>query len=346
MKKKKTQVLRTMTDIKVFLLYVLDRVSFPMDEITMSYIIVDNAPTFSMQYDEALSMLVESGHIHAEQIDGKTYYIINDLGRMVARELYIAQVQLQDEAKFFINMNLYYIGNAEYYEIRAQKEGDDAIASNERYYYFEKLSDNQYVSTTMERSTYKDEEAFSGQTIGADGSVQLYYSDECPMVSQTGTQLNEMDSMAWYFKTLMNMVTLFERYEPYEVNGETYDIDSFVTRECTLYKNYIVFKQTAPFLCLPLGMDIEIMHAMFSAADCSVTQEAYCNVKTGEIELIKVYGNTFWHMPGRTGQNVELDMQIYIHDNAAPEGEMKADRFVEYIVSNSDAESASGAGSN
>jgi hypothetical protein len=88
MRKKKTQVLKTMTDIKVFLLYVLDRVSFPMDEITMSYIIVDNAPTFSMQYDEALRMLVESGHIHAEEIDGKTYYIINDLGRMVARELY------------------------------------------------------------------------------------------------------------------------------------------------------------------------------------------------------------------------------------------------------------------
>ena len=88
MRQKKTQVLKTMTDIKVFLLYILDRVSFPMDEITMSYIIVDNAPTFSMQYDEALSMLVESGHIHAEEIEGKTYYIINDLGRMVARELY------------------------------------------------------------------------------------------------------------------------------------------------------------------------------------------------------------------------------------------------------------------
>ena len=77
---------------------------------------------------------------------------------------------------------------------------------------------------------------------------------------------------------------------------------------------------------------------MFSAADCSVTQEAYCNVKTGEVELIKVYGNTLWHVPGRTGQNVELDMQIYIYDNAAKEGEKKADRFVEYIVSNSDAE--------
>ena len=88
MKKKKAPVLRTMTDIKVFLLYVLDRVSFPMDEITMSYIIVDNAPTFSMEYDEALAMLVESGHIHAEDVEGKTYYIINDLGRMVARELY------------------------------------------------------------------------------------------------------------------------------------------------------------------------------------------------------------------------------------------------------------------
>lgn len=88
MRKKKTQILRTMTDIKVFLLYVLDRVSFPMDDLTMSYIMVEHAPTFSMEYDEALVSLVESGHIHAERADGKTYYIINDLGRMVARELY------------------------------------------------------------------------------------------------------------------------------------------------------------------------------------------------------------------------------------------------------------------
>ena len=269
------------------------------------------------------------------------YEIFNkvDMGRGDGKKhSYIAQVQLQDEAKFYINMNLYYIGNAQYYETRAQKEGDDAIASMEKYYYSEILSDNQYVSTGMDRSTYKDEEAFSGQTIGADGSVQLYYSDECPVLPQAGTQLNEMYRMAWYPDTLMNMVTLFESYEPYETNGKTYDIDSFVTRECTLYKNYIVFKQTAPFLCPPPGLDMEIVYAMFSVADCSVTQEAYCNVKTGEIELIKVYGNTFWHVPGRAGQNVELDMQIYIHDNAASEGEKKADRFVEYIVSNSDAE--------
>lgn len=88
MKKKKPQILRTMTDIKVFLLYILDRVSYPMDDITMSYIIVENAPTFSLEYNEALLDLVESGHVHAESIEGKTYYIIEDLGRMVARELY------------------------------------------------------------------------------------------------------------------------------------------------------------------------------------------------------------------------------------------------------------------
>ena len=292
------------------------------------------------EVDSVVLKTSEGEKITCEQ--GTDFYeIFNkvDMGRGDGKKhSYIAQVQLQDEAKFFINMNLYNIGNAEYYETRAQKEGDDAIASIERYYYSEKLSDNQYVRTNMERSTYKDEETFFGQTLGADGSVQLYYSDECPMMPQTGTQLNEMYSMVWYPDTLMKMVTLFESYEPYEVNGKTYDIDSFVTRECTLYKNYIVFKQTAPFLCLPLGLDIEIVHAMFSAADCSVTQEAYCNVKTGEVELIKVYGNTLWHVPGRTGQNVELDMQIYIHDNAASEGEKKADRFVEYIVSNSDAD--------
>ncbi|MBP3606685.1 MAG: DUF4364 family protein [Clostridia bacterium] len=88
MKKRKPQILRTMTDIKVFLLYVLDRVSYPMDDITMSYIIVENAPTFSMEYNEALLDLVASGHVHAEEIEGKNYYIIEDLGRMVARELY------------------------------------------------------------------------------------------------------------------------------------------------------------------------------------------------------------------------------------------------------------------
>lgn len=298
------------------------------------------------EVDSVVLTTSEGEKITCEQ--GTDFYeIFNkvDMGRGDGKKhSYIAQVQLQDEAKFFINMNLYYIGNAEYYETRVQKEGDDAIASMEKYYYSEILSDNRYVRTNMERSTYKDEEALFGQTMGADGSVQLYYSDECPMQPQIGTQLDEMDIMAKYLEHLMNVVTLFESYEPYEVNG--YDIDSFVTRECTLYKNYIVFKQTAPFLCLPLGLDIEIMHAMFSAADCSVTQEAYCNVKTGEVELIKVYGNTFWHVPGRTGQNLELDMQIYIHDNAAWEGEKKADRFVEYIVSNSDAESASDAGSN
>ena len=300
------------------------------------------------EVDSVVLKTSEGEKITCEQ--GTDFYeIFNkvDMGREDGKKhSYIAQVQLQDEAKFFINMNLYYIGNAQYYETRAQKEGDDAIASMERYYYSEMLSGNQYVRTDMERSTYKDEEAFGGQTMGADGSVQIYYSDECPMLPQAGTQLIEMYSMAWYPNTLTNMVPLFESYEPYETNGKTYDLDSFVTRECTLYKNYIVFKQTAPFLCLPLGVDIEIMHAMFSAADCSVTQEAYCNVKTGEIELIKVYGNTLWHVPGRTGQNVELDIQIYIHDNAASEGEKKADRLFEYIVSNSDAESASDAGSN
>ena len=300
------------------------------------------------EVDSVVLKTSEGEKITCEQ--GTDFYeIFNkvDMGREDGKKhSYIAQVQLQDEAKFFINMNLYYIGNAQYYETRAQKEGDDAIASMERYYYSEMLSGNQYVRTDMERSTYKDEEAFGGQTMGADGSVQIYYSDECPMLPQAGTQLIEMYSMAWYPNTLTNMVPLFESYEPYETNGKTYDLDSFVTRECTLYKNYIVFKQTAPFLCLPLGVDIEIMHAMFSAADCSVTQDAYCNVKTGEIELIKVYGNTFWHVAGRTGQNVELDIQIYIHDNAASEGEKKADRLFEYIVSNSDAESASDAGSN
>ncbi len=88
MRKNKPQILRTMTDIKVFLLYILERVNYPMDERAMSYIILENAPTFSIEYKEALLELVESEHIYAEEVDDEVYYIINDLGRMVARELY------------------------------------------------------------------------------------------------------------------------------------------------------------------------------------------------------------------------------------------------------------------
>ena len=113
-----------------------------------------------------------------------------------------------------------------------------------------------------------------------------------------------------------------------------------MTREYKLYENYIVFKQTAPFINVSknmvLGNDPEVLFASFSSTDCSITQEAYCNIKTGKIECIKVYGDTLWYRPEYWGTKMEINMQVYIHDVAENEIQKKIDKLIDYVKANAE----------
>ena len=84
-------------------------------------------------------------------------------------------------------------------------------------------------------------------------------------------------------------------------------------------------------ISVTLGFDAAIMYAAFTNTDCSVTQEAYCNVHTGEIEMIKIYGNTLWYAPGYAGQKMEINMQMYIHDITDAEIQQKVDTLIDYV---------------
>ena len=80
--------LNTITDLKVFLLFLLDNIRYPIAHTTIMEIILENTDELSIDYDECLNELSESGHLYVDEVDSEKYYMISDEGRMVASELY------------------------------------------------------------------------------------------------------------------------------------------------------------------------------------------------------------------------------------------------------------------
>ena len=88
MKKESKFKLRTLTDIKVFLLFLLDRIRYPIDYTTLSNIISENVDEVTIDYYECLRELVDSGHLLMDDMDGEKYYMISQSGKQVSAELY------------------------------------------------------------------------------------------------------------------------------------------------------------------------------------------------------------------------------------------------------------------
>ena len=88
MKRNKKFGLNTVTDLKVFLLFLLDNIRYPVDRATVMTIVEENTDDISLDYDQCLGELADSGHILYDEVDGEKYYMISDKGRVVASELY------------------------------------------------------------------------------------------------------------------------------------------------------------------------------------------------------------------------------------------------------------------
>ena len=86
--KKKEFKLRSMTDIKVFLLFLLDNIGHPIDHSSLITIVAENTDEIIYDYDECLRDLADSGHVLFDEIDGEKYYMISETGRIVSSELY------------------------------------------------------------------------------------------------------------------------------------------------------------------------------------------------------------------------------------------------------------------
>lgn len=259
---------------------------------------------------------------------------------------FTAEIELEDTYNHSINMNSYHFDCAEFYEFRAKKVGDNNVALGEMYLYDKSLGDDGFLHSSFERSMYKNEKAFGGMESDKNGYL-AYASDVYSMIPSEEieflgmrwrSELWEMYHAYGYFLSLMQLTKFFEYIEPFVTNTEIFDVNDFVTREYELYENYIVFKQTSPFLSLygssAIGQDAEIIYKWAEGADCSITQEAYYNVKTGEIELIRVYGDTLWHTGEYLGRELKINMQMYTHDIDESEFKEKSDGLIDYVKSN------------
>jgi hypothetical protein len=88
MKSKKKFKLRTMTDIKVFILFLLNNIGYPVDHSTVIEMLAENTEEILTDYDECLRELADDGHLLYDEYQGERYYMISDTGRMISSELY------------------------------------------------------------------------------------------------------------------------------------------------------------------------------------------------------------------------------------------------------------------
>jgi hypothetical protein len=88
MKKNKNFGFNTITDLKVFLLFLLDNIRYPIGRDTVLSIIEENTDEISFDYEQCLGELVDSEHLLFDEIDGERFYMISDSGRLIAAELY------------------------------------------------------------------------------------------------------------------------------------------------------------------------------------------------------------------------------------------------------------------
>ena len=89
MKHRKEQVLKTETDIKVFLLYILDRLVYPLEYEVLMSIVAENTGDISFDYGECLHRLADDGFLIVDKDGEDFYYSVSDKGRMLASELYV-----------------------------------------------------------------------------------------------------------------------------------------------------------------------------------------------------------------------------------------------------------------
>ena len=81
MKRNKKFGLNTITDLKVFLLFLLDNIRYPIDGDTLISIVEENTDDITLDYEQCLGELDVSGHLLYDEIDGNRYYMISDKGR-------------------------------------------------------------------------------------------------------------------------------------------------------------------------------------------------------------------------------------------------------------------------
>ncbi len=74
-------------DIKIFILYLLENIKYPLDFRTVNDIVVQNDFVGYFDFAECFAELLDAGHIIEELVDDTPYYSISQTGSVVASQL-------------------------------------------------------------------------------------------------------------------------------------------------------------------------------------------------------------------------------------------------------------------
>ncbi len=87
MRKRKDLKIQNKTDIKIFILFLLFELNYPLDEAQLYEIVLENGYVGSFEFSECFSDLKEQGHILEKEGEAGTEYLISETGKLVAAEL-------------------------------------------------------------------------------------------------------------------------------------------------------------------------------------------------------------------------------------------------------------------
>lgn len=74
-------------DIKIFILYLLENINYPLDFVTVNDIVVQNEFVGYFDFAECFAELLDAGHIVETNINGVSHYAISPTGSHVASQL-------------------------------------------------------------------------------------------------------------------------------------------------------------------------------------------------------------------------------------------------------------------
>ena len=79
--------LKSDSDIKIFILYLLGHIGRPLDFVELHDIVVQDGIVSAFDFCMNFPALIEAGHISVETVDGKELYAITASGRDISEEL-------------------------------------------------------------------------------------------------------------------------------------------------------------------------------------------------------------------------------------------------------------------
>lgn len=230
----------------------------------------------------------------------------------------------RSEKKYKIKMNFYQ--NNEYVQF---VEGESRTGINSSIFEMQR-----YVKgdTIYENYQYENLKCFGGKDYE---EVKYYFNSNYPKLMDRNCELHPIYADAYDCEyILINVPLFYNGHSTVIIGNETYDFSNEIVRKYTMYENYIVLEQTAPFFILG-SYAVKEEEILEYAEKYSVKQTAYYNLETKMVDWVKIKGNFSLDTNDLGICEHIFDIEFFVHDLDEVEFFNKIEELKNYIKENS-----------